>query len=157
MIGGGSWTAFLPGAPFDPELFIRSAQMHALCPMMQISASPWRVLSSEHQAIFRVVVALRQKFAPTFVELAKESARTGEPMMRNLEYCFPGMGYAEIKDEFMMGEDLLVAPVVEKDAKSRKVVLPPGKWKADDGQIYVGPSMVDVTAPISRLPYFERM
>ena len=71
MIGGGSWTAFLPGAPFDPELFIRSAQVHALCPMMQISASPWRVLPPEHQRIFSDVVALRQKFAPRIVELAK--------------------------------------------------------------------------------------
>ena len=156
MIGGGEWTAFLPGAPFDPELFIRSAQVHALCPMMQISASPWRVLAPEHQRIFGEVVALRQKFAPRFVELAKASARTGEPMMRNLEYCFPHMGYAEVKDEFIMGDDLLVAPVMEKGATSRKVVLPPGKWKADDGQTYAGPAVVTVETPLSRLPYFER-
>ena len=157
MIGGGAWTAFLPGAPFDPELFIRSAQVHALCPMMQISASPWRVLSPEHQAIFKEVVRLRQRFAPRFVALAKESAKTGEPMMRNLEYSFPGMGYAGILDEFMMGDDLLVAPVMEKGATSRKVVLPPGKWKADDGQVLVGPAEVEVAAPLARLPYFERV
>ena len=134
MIGGGSWTAFLPGAPFDPELFIRSAQIHALCPMMQISASPWRVLSKEHQRIFKQTVELRQKFAPRFVEMAKASAKTGEPMMRNMEYCFPGMGYADIKDQFMMGDNLLVAPVVEKGATSRKVILPPGRWRSADGE-----------------------
>ena len=154
MIGGGEWTAFLPGAPFEPELFIRSAQVHALCPMMQISASPWRVLPPEHQAVFKEIVALRQRFAPRFVELAKESAKTGEPMMRNLEYCFPGMGYAGILDEFMMGNDLLVAPVMEKGAVSRKVVLPPGKWLADNGKTYVGPTTVEVSSPIERLPYF---
>ena len=157
MIGGGEWTAFLPGAPFDPELFIRSAQVHALCPMMQISASPWRMLSPELQDVFKDVVALRQKFAPRFVELAKESAKTGEPMMRNLEYCFPGMGYAEIKDEFIMGDDLLVAPVMEKGATSRKVVVPPGRWRGDDGQEVVGPCEVDVAAPLRRLPHFQRM
>ena len=156
MIGGGEWTAFLPGAPFDPELFVRSAQIHALCPMMQISASPWRVLPAEHQRIFKDVADLRQKFAPRFVELAKESARTGEPMMRNLEYNFPGMGYADIKDQFMMGNNLLVAPVVEKGAKSRKVVLPPGKWKADDGKIHDGPATIEAVTPLSRLPHFER-
>ena len=155
MIGGGSWTAFLPGAPFDPELFVRSAQVHALCPMMQISASPWRVLNMEHQRIFSEVVSLRQKFAPRFVELAKESANTGEPMMRNLEYCFPGMGYAEVKDEFMMGDSLLVAPVVEKGATSRKVLVPPGRWLADDGSEVIGPCEITVAAPLSRLPYFE--
>jgi alpha-glucosidase len=157
MIGGGEWTAFLPGAPFDPELFIRSAQIHALCPMMQISASPWRVLSKEHQRIFKDVAKLRQRFAPRFVELAKESSKTGEPMMRNMEYCFPGMGYAEIKDQFMMGNELLVAPVVEKGVQSRKVVLPPGKWRSDDGQTCVGPAVVEVAAPLARLPYFEKL
>ena len=75
-------------------------------------------------------------------------------MMRNLEYCFPGMGYAGILDEFMMGDDLLVAPVMEKGATSRKVVLPPGKWLADDGKTYVGPTTVEVSSPIERLPYF---
>ena len=157
MIGGGEWTAFLPGAPFDPELFIRSAQVLALCPMMQISASPWRVLKSEHQEIFRRIVELRQRFAPRFVALAKEAAKTGEPMMRNLEYMFPGKGYAGIKDEFMMGDFLLVAPVLEKGVTARKVVLPSGKWNADDGQTYIGPTTVEVITPISRLPYFERM
>ena len=156
MIGGGEWTAFLPGAPFDPELFIRSAQIHALCPMMQISASPWRVLSPEHQRIFSETVALRQCFAPKFVELAKESARTGEPMMRNLEYAFPGQGYAGVLDQFMMGEDLLVAPVVEKGAARRKVVLPPGRWRADDGAVFDGPATLDVETPLERLPHFTR-
>ena len=157
MIGGGEWTAFLPGAPFEPELFLRSAQVHALCPMMQISASPWRVLPPEHQRLFRDVVALRQRFAPRFVELAKESARTGEPMMRNLEYAFPGRGYAGIKDEFLMGEDLLVAPVLEKGATSRRVVLPPGSWRADDGRTHEGPATIEADAPLARLPHFERI
>ena len=154
MIGGGEWTAFLPGAPFDPELFIRSAQIHALCPMMQISASPWRVLPPELQRVFKEVVSLRQRFAPRFMELAKESARTGEPMMRALEYVFPGMGYADIKDEFMMGDNLLVAPVVEKGASRRRVILPPGAWRADDGTLLDGPGEFKIDAPLSRLPHF---
>lgn len=155
MIGGGAWTAFLPGAPFEPEIFIRSAQIHALGPMMQISASPWRVLSPEHQKMFKEIVALRQRFAPRFVELAKASARTGEPMMRYLEYNYPRQGYAAVKDQFMMGEDLLVAPVVEKGATTRKVILPSGRWRADDGRVYEGPRTVEVDAPLARLPYFE--
>ena len=156
MIGGGEWTAFLPGSPFDPEIFIRSAQIHALCPMMQISASPWRVLDQEHQLLFNEVVALRQRFAPLLVELAKESAKTGEPMMRNLEYEFPGMGYAGVKDEFMMGDRLLVAPVIKKGAVERKVVIPPGKWRDADDKVFAGPAEVVVPAPLAKLPYFVK-
>ena len=83
MAGGGIWLSFLPGAPIDPELFVRSVQVHALCGMMQFSASPWRFLKeSMHQKMVCDAVALRQKFAPRFVELAKECGRTGEPMLR---------------------------------------------------------------------------
>ena len=156
MVGGGQWTKFIPGAPFDPDLFVRSAQVHALCGMMQFSASPWRYLDAPRQQIVRDIVKMRQeRFADFFVELAKECGRTGEPMIRNLEYNFPGRGYAKILDEFMMGETLLVAPAMEKDAKTREVVLPPGTWRADDGTTHVGPATVTVETPLSRLPYFE--
>ena len=157
MIGGGSWAAFLPGAPFDPDLFVRSAQIHALCPMMQISASPWRVLDEEHQQAFLAAVRLRQKFAPRFVELARQAAKDGEPIMRTLEYVFPAQGYANVKDEFMMGDDLLVAPVLEKGATSRTVVLPPGTWLADDESRYEGPTRIDVRVDLFRTPHYVRV
>ena len=156
MAGGGQWLDFLPGASFDAELFIRSAQVHALCPMMQISASPWRVLDAEKQELFRAAVRLRQRFAPRFVELAKQAAKDGEPIMRNLEYAYPGQGYADVRDQFLMGADLLVAPVVEKGATARTVVIPPGTWKGDDGAVVTGPTTIEVAAPLARLPHFVR-
>ena len=131
-------------------------RLHALCGMMQFSASPWRCLDAEKQQIVRDIVAQRQKFAARFVELAAECGRSGEPMIRNLEYCFPGRGYAGIKDQFMMGDFLLVAPVVEKGAMSRKVVIPPGKWLGDDGKTVIGPAEIEVSAPLSRLPHFVK-
>ena len=154
MVGGGSWSDFIPGAPFSQELFIRSAQVQALCPMMQISASPWRYLDAEHQAMFKATVELRQKFAPRFVALAKQAAKDGEPIMRNLEYAYPGLGYGSVKDEFLMGEGLLVAPVMTEGAVQRKVVIPPGTWTADDGSTVVGPTEIQVSAPLGRLPHF---
>ena len=161
MIGGGSWTAYLPGSktPYDKELFIRSAQVHALCPMMQFSVSPWRLMKDDPDGrrIIRDLVALRQKFAPKFVELARRAGETGEPMMRYLEYAYPGIGYAEIRDQFLMGDDLLVVPVLEKGAKTRRVVIPPGRWLGDDGKEVVGPATVEVAAPLERLPHFVRV
>ena len=56
----------------------------------------------------------------------------------------------------MMGNFLMVAPVVEKGAVARKVAIPPGKWIADDGQAVSGPAEIEVKAPLSRLPYFLR-
>ncbi len=157
MVGGGEWTAFIPGSPFEPDLFVRSAQIHALCPMMQFSASPWRVLDAEKQQIVRDTVALRQKFAPMFVELAKKAATDGEPILRGLEYNYPNQGYASVIDEFMMGTDLLVAPQMEKNATTRDVVIPPGTWKADDGTTVVGPKTITVKTPLARLPHFVRV
>ena len=156
MVGGGEWTTFIPGSPFEPDLFVRSAQIHALCPMMQFSASPWRILDAERQKIVRDTVALRQKFAPLFVELARKAAVDGEPILRSLEYNYPNQGYAAVIDEFMMGTDLLVAPQMDKGAATRTVVVPPGTWTADDGTTVVGPTTVTVATPLSRLPHFVR-
>lgn len=156
MIGGGDYVAFQPNSPFDPELFIRSAQVHALSPMMQFSASPWRVLDAEGQKIICDTVALRQKFAKRFVKLAEECAKSGEPMLRVMEYNWPHQGFAEVKDQFAMGDFLVVAPQVVKGAKERAVVLPPGRWRGDDGAIVVGPVSVTVATPLDRLPHFVK-
>ena len=158
MVGGGEWTTFLPGSPFDPELFIRSAQVHALCGQMQFSASPWRVLKdSAHRQIIRDLVALRGTFAPRFVELAKEAGRTGEPMIRPLDYMFPGNGYGAVRDEFVMGDFLVVAPQIAKGAASREVIVPPGTWKLDDGRVVTGPSRLTVETPLARLPHMVKV
>ena len=157
MVGGGEWTTFIPGSPFEPDLFVRSAQIHALCPMMQISASPWRVLDAERQKIVKDTIALRQKFAPMFVELAKKAAVDGEPILRHMEYNYPGQGYASVIDQFMMGEDLLVAPQLAKGADSRTVLIPPGTWKGDDGATVTGPAKITVSTPLARLPHFTKV
>lgn len=157
MVGGGDFKSFLPGSPFSQELFVRSAQVQALSPMMQISASPWRLLDARHQQAFLAAVRLRQAHAAAIVALAKRAAKDGEPMMRTLEYAYPNRGYAKVTDEFLMGEDLLVAPVVEKGATTRKVVIPPGRWLGDDGREVVGPTEIVVETPLARLPHFKRI
>ena len=103
------------------------------------------------------MLALRSRFAPRIVEIARETGKTGIPMLRSMDFQFPGQGYELVLDQFMMGDNLLVAPVVEGGVKTRKVVLPYGTWKADDGRTYVGPATIEVAAPLERLPYFERV
>ena len=156
MIGSGSWLAFAPDAPspYDPELFVRSAQVHALSPMMQFSAAPWRLLKGEHLEAVKAAARTRQKFADRFVALAKECGRTGEPMLRPLEYAFPGHGWENVKDQFVMGDFLMVAPQTVKGARERDVAIPPGEWISDDGTKVTGPKTVRIATPLSRLPYF---
>ena len=158
MIGGGSWMAFMPDAPtpFDSELFVRSAQVHALAPMMQFSAAPWRLLKGEYLDAVRAAAHTRMKHADYILETAKASAKSGEPMLRAMEYEFPGLGAERITDQFMLGSKLLVAPQTVKGAKTRKVFVPTGTWVADDGTEVVGPKTVEVATPISRLPHFVR-
>ena len=61
-----------------------------------------------------------------------------------------------IRDEFLMGDLLLVAPVLESGSGTREVAIPPGEWTADDGTEVSGPCRISVNAPLSRLPYFTK-
>jgi alpha-glucosidase (family GH31 glycosyl hydrolase) len=153
MIGGGNWVSFLDKKTMDQDLVVRSAQIHALMPMMQFSVAPWRILDSAHLEAVKDAVKIRKKFTSTILELARKSARNGEPIISPLEYFFPNQGYDDIKDQFMLGENVLVAPMEKKD-KSRKVVLPKGKWLSDDGKLYKGGTSYTVDVPLARLPYF---
>ena len=154
MIGGGEFTSFLPGKNIDQELIVRSAQCHALMPMMQFSVAPWRILDKTHLAICKQAIETRKKFTSVILELAKESAKTGEPIARSMEYVFPHQGYAGIKDQFMLGDKILVAPVTEKGVKIRKIVLPSGTWKDTKGKNFRGGRVIEVPVSLESMPYF---
>ncbi|RYY60387.1 MAG: glycoside hydrolase [Chitinophagaceae bacterium] len=156
MIGGGEFGSFRDLKILDEELIVRSAQCSALMPMMQFSVAPWRVLSKEHLAIVKSAVELRKKYTAYILALARESARTGEPMVRSLEYVFPNQGLVAVTDEFMLGTKYLVAPVLSKDGK-KTILLPKGKWKDDEGKIWKGPKEMTMVVPLGRLPVFELM
>jgi alpha-glucosidase len=51
----------------------------------------------------------------------------------------------------------LVAPLLSKGKRSRKVVLPKGKWKSDSGKIYRGNTNIEIEVPLNRLPYFVKI
>jgi alpha-glucosidase len=158
MVGGGQFTSFLnvDEARFDQALIVRSAQVHALMPMMQFSVAPWRILSRENLEIVRQAALLHQKMGAYIMRCAGEAARTGEPIVRHLEYAFPNEGFAECKNQFMLGDKYLVAPVVTKE-NIRTVKLPKGQWKDDLGKVHKGGKTLTIDVPLSRLPYFERI
>ncbi|MBD0777567.1 glycoside hydrolase [Maribacter sp. ANRC-HE7] len=157
MIGGGEFVSFLSAETIDQELIVRSAQCHALMPMMQFSVAPWRILDKEHFEAVKKAVEIRSKYVPLIMEFAEQSAISGEPIVRSMEYVFPHQGYELVKNQFMLGDDILVAPVLEKGAQNRKVILPKGKWIDELGVVYRGGKSVDIKVSLERLPYFKRL
>lgn len=97
---------------------------------------------------------LHLEMGPKIVALAKEAAKTGERIAKPMAMAFPDGGYETIKDQFVLGNDIIVAPVVEKGVRSRSVVLPKGEWKAEDGTVHQGGASVKIEVPQQRLPYF---
>ena len=155
MIGGGSFGSFLPGRTIDQKLIVRSAQCHALMPMMQFSVAPWRILDSVHLAATKKIVAIRQQYMPYIMQVLRKSAKTGEPALRPLEYDFPGQGYLNVNDQFMLGEKIMVVPVVTK-SDSRHVQFPKGKWKYVNTTIK-GPVAKTFNVPLDELLIFEKI
>lgn len=153
MIGGGEFSSFIGKDKLDEELVVRSAQCSALMPMMQFSAAPWRVLSSANLNAVKKAVALRMKMTPYIMELAKQAAVTGEPIVRTMEYVFPKQRFENCKDQFMLGDSILVTPMLTKGG-SRKVQFPAGNWQGDDGSVVKGPAIKEITVPADRLPWF---
>ncbi len=157
MIGGGSIDDFIPGAPsLVPEIFTRYAQVSALMPMMQYSAAPWRVLDKQNAFLCSEAGRLHLSFSQKIIELARHASKTNEPIMRYMEYQFPNQGFGRVTDQFMLGEDVLCAPVVTSNTDKRCVKLPQGEWRYCDGTVYQGGTTVEVAAPIDVLPYFVK-
>ena len=127
-----------PEACVDAELFVRYAQAAALFPMVQFSLAPWRVLPPKHCAAVAAAARLHARLAPELMRLAAHAAATGEPMLRHCAFAFPDgafPGAERISDQFMLGDDVLVAPVLTQGAAWRDVALPPGRWAPHDGAI----------------------
>lgn len=157
MIGGGEWTSFLDESILDQDLIVRSAQCHALMPMMQFSVAPWRVLDGVHLNAVKSAVALREKFTPYIMQLAHQAAKTGEPIMKSMEFEFPGQGFETVIDQFMLGDSVLVAPILVTGTTTRNVRLPDGKWKSFEGKIFEGGRTYQQPDTLDQLIYFEKI
>ncbi|HLV79238.1 MAG TPA: glycoside hydrolase family 31 protein, partial [Chthonomonadaceae bacterium] len=158
MIGGGEIAAFSDSDfTVDQELFVRTTQCATLFPIMQFSMAPWRLLDTQHLDACLAMVALRRKMGPEIVRLARHAAQTGEPILRPLAYEFPECGLETLTDQFLLGDAILVAPVLHPGASTRTVVFPPGVWADEEGRSFRGPAQSEVKAPLERLPWYRRV
>lgn len=156
MVGGGECGDFRRGTKLDEELIVRFAECSALFPMLQFSINPQKVLSEDNLDKVVKLSRLHESFGEYICEQAKQSSKSGEPIIRPLCYFDAESGFETITDEFMLGEKILVAPVLEKAQTQRKILLPKGQWKYIDGTVYEGRQTLTVKAETGTLPYFVK-
>jgi alpha-glucosidase len=121
----------------DPELLARWYQVCALFPLYRIhkmkggSDSEIFALPPKYREMAIKAIKLRYNLIPYLWHLAWEAHLTGLPIVRPLALEFPEDDEAySIDDQYMVGPNLLYAPIVEKGAKGREIYLPQGIWKS---------------------------
>ncbi|WP_369387987.1 glycoside hydrolase family 31 protein [Streptomyces sp. CG1] len=151
------------GSP-SPELYLRWFQLGAYLPLFRTHASlragrrePWE-FGAEVLEHARVALLGRRRLLPYFMTLAHLARRTGAPYVRPVWWGAPeDRALRDCEDTFLLGDGLLVAPVLDPGADRRAVQLPRGRWyDTVTEEAYEGPAQVLVDAPLSRIPVFAR-
>ncbi len=159
---GGYYDLTTP--PTTKELFLRWAEWAALSPIFRLHGSgragthtPW---SYDPQTVraYTALSKLHQRAAPLILRLWRQADRTGIPPTRPLWLQFPGDRRAAAQQqEWMLGNDVLVAPVVQQGATSRTVYFPVGCWRdPQTGHAQRGRRQAVIHAALTQLPYFFR-
>ncbi|XP_046966921.1 myogenesis-regulating glycosidase-like [Vanessa cardui] len=154
MIGGNGYS----GAP-SRELFIRWLQANTFMPSMQFSYVPWDY-DDETIAISKKFVDLHAQYAPEIIKALQRAVSDGAPVNAPLWWVAPDDATAlAVWDEYLLGENILVAPVIVEGATSRDIYLPAGKWldQGNPKNIVQGPTWLrGYSAGLDVLPYFVR-
>jgi alpha-glucosidase len=151
------------GSP-SPELYLRWFQLGAYLPLFRTHAGlragrrePWE-FGAEVLEHARVALLERRRLLPYWVTLAHLARRTGAPYVRPVWWGSPeDRALRGCEDTFLLGDALLVAPVLDPGVKRRAVQLPRGRWyDTVTEEAYEGPGQVYVNAPLSRIPVLAR-
>ena len=152
------------GTP-SPELYTRWLQAAALTPFMRTHSAidtaqrePW-THGKAFEDINRATIELRYRLLPYLYTLFADSAQTGMPPLRPLWFEFASdANTVFVEDQFLVGADLLVAPVVHEGETQRRVYFPRGATWIDwyDGTRHAGGTTAEIAAPVDRLPLFVR-
>ena len=188
MAGIPWWTTdiggFHDGHVEDPkfqELLIRWFEYAAFCPVMRLHGDrlPRRPglstegggrcgsgadneiwsFGEENYEIMKSYIELRLRLKPYIRALMDDVTQNGGAVIRPLFYAFPEDARSwEVEDQFLFGNDLLVCPVTDYQARSRSVYLPAGeRWADVYGEtVYEGGQVIECDAPIERIPVFVR-
>jgi len=166
---------FMGGVSADPdfrELLIRWFQWGTFCPVMRLHGirtgeakegfTPDNEIWSygdENDKIMEAHIRLRDKMLPYIRKCMQEAHEYGDPVIRPMFYEFPDDAKTwNLPYQYMFGSDLLVAPVLEKGARSVEAYLPTGEDWIDirDGKEYKGGQNVMLPAPIESIPVLRK-
>jgi alpha-glucosidase len=162
---GGFLTGYYRNDQFGAHarLYERWMQFSAFSPITRAhkaggSPEPYQFGPAVEQST-RHYLQLRYRLLPYIYSYAWEASRRGLPLVRPLALEFPDdpQSVATPGDEYLLGRELLVAPVLFEGQTNRKVYFPPGRWiDWDDGCEYVGGREWVVAAPPNRIPVAVR-
>lgn len=152
------------GADTTPELLTRWVQVGCFSPLFRNHSAmgtrrqePWQ-FGEKVMEIYRKYVKLRYQWIPYFYDLFFEEEKTGAPIIRPLVFHYEKDEVAKTcNDEFLLGEQILAAPVVYQGMTKRMVYLPEGDWY--DYWTYeklTGPVWIVKDAPIDICPIFVK-
>jgi alpha-glucosidase len=147
----------------DPELMTRWYEVGFLTPFCRNHAEitgydhePWR-FGAYYEDIIRKYLKLRYRLLPFLYTALEDAHRTGVPMFRPLLLNYQSdYNTLSIDDEFMIGTDLLAAPILHPGQSSRRVYLPEGTWYDFWTGKQVKGGMIEVQAPLETTPLFVR-
>ncbi|KOU97329.1 glycosyl hydrolase, partial [Streptomyces sp. XY58] len=151
------------GSP-TPELYVRWLQLGSYLPLFRTHSAiwagrrePWE-FGPEVEEQARAAMAERERLRPYFVTLAHMARRTGAPYVRPVWWGAPeDRRLRDCEDSFLLGDALLVAPVLECGADRRAVRLPRGRWyDTATGAAHEGPGQILLDAPQGRIPVLAR-
>ncbi len=147
-----------------PEMFARWLQLGVVSPLCRnhtawgtADQEPW-VYGDDWEVINRKTLEFRYRMMPYLYDAMRNTTVTGLPVMRAMVLEYPDDPTTFWMDkQFMLGNDLLVAPVITEGARLQRLYLPEGEWyHRSTNDKYTGPAWVNVKAPLDNIPMFAK-
>jgi oligosaccharide 4-alpha-D-glucosyltransferase len=114
------------------------------------------LIDKPYKALAKKAIELRYLLLPYNYSLAYQQTKYGKPLMAPLYYYYPtDTSAVNIQVEYMWGENILVAPILDKGEKQRRIYLPEGKWIYND-TIIKGNKWITMPVVLDYIPIFTR-
>jgi alpha-glucosidase len=148
----------------SPELYLRWFQLSSFLPFFRTHCAlflprrePWE-FGEEVMGLVRKQLILRYRLLPYWYTLAWQANQSGCPLVRPLFWAdMHNPALWEVDDTFLVGDDLLVAPVVEEGARQRPIYLPQGGWyELDSDKLHSQSGVMQLDAPLTMIPVLVR-